>query len=313
MSDNYNKIIYDEIIYEEILKLKNRGEPGVLITVVQKDGSGPTSVGTKLLCSEAGRIVGTVGGGELEHRAMRKAVECIHERRSCLKSYALESYARRTSTLDPPSDSQGDQPQKQDDEQTGMICGGKIVLFFDYIGIAAGLYLFGGGHIGRALVSHLGRQSFNVFLIENRKEILEEVPEGLRYLTKILTEKYTDGLADLHIQSGAYVVIATHSHELDYQILKGIVEGGNKPAYIGVVASAKKAVTMVDRLREELGSEADLGNLYMPVGLDIGGQAPDEISFSILAEIQAHRYGREGHKHMRGNRKDPKRKPKKNE
>ena len=291
MSDNYNKIIYDEIIYEEILRLKKQGEPGVLITVVQKDGSGPTSVGTKLLCSKAGRIVGTVGGGELEHKAMQKAVDCIHERRSCLQSY----------TLDPPSDMQGDQPQEQNKEQLGMICGGKIVLFFDYIGAAVGLYLFGGGHIGRALINHLGHQSFNVFLIENRKEIIEEVPEDLRYLTKVLTEKYTDRLADLHIQSGAYVVIATHSHELDYQILRGIVEGGNKPAYMGVVASAKKAVSMVDRLRAELGSEADLGNLYMPVGLDIGGQAPDEISFSILAEIQAHRYGREGHKHMRGN------------
>ncbi len=305
MSDNhklsYNdkKIIYDEIIYEEVLSLKKRGEPGVLITVVQKDGSGPTSVGTKLLCSEAGRIAGTVGGGELEHRAMRKAVECIHERRSCLKSYALES-----DSLDPSSDSQGDQPQKQDEEELGMICGGRIVLFFDYIESAAGLYLFGGGHIGRALINHLGHQSFNVFLIENRKEILEEVSEDLRYLTKVLTEKYIDGLADLHIHSGAYVVIATHSHELDYQILRGIVEEGNQPAYIGVVASAKKAVAMVDRLREELGSKADLGNLYMPVGLDIGGQAPDEISFSILAEIQAHRYGREGHKHMRGNWKE---------
>ena len=65
-----------------------------------------------------------------------------------------------------------------------------------------------------------------------------------------------------------------------------------------------KAVVMVDRLREELEAEPDLSNLYMPVGLDIGGQAPNEISFSILAEIQAHRYGREGHKHMRRNWKE---------
>jgi xanthine dehydrogenase accessory factor len=291
LSDNYNKIIYDEIIYEEILRLKKRGEPAVLITVVQKDGSGPTSVGTKLLCSEEGRIVGTVGGGELEHKAISMAIECIRDGRSYLKSYAL----------DPPRDSQDDQPQRRDEEQLGMICGGKITLFFHLIGAAVGLYIFGGGHIGRALINHLGHQSFNVSLIDNRKEILDEVPEDLRYLTKILTEKYTDGLADLDIRSGAYVVIATHSHELDYQILKGIVEAGNKPAYIGVIASAKKAVAMVDRLREELGSEADLGNLYMPIGLDIGGQAPDEISFSILAEIQAHRYARDGHKHMRGN------------
>jgi xanthine dehydrogenase accessory factor len=100
------------------------------------------------------------------------------------------------------------------------------------------------------------------------------------------------------------VVVATHSHELDYQILKGIAAADNKPAYIGVVASAKKSATMVSRLKKDLESTPDLSNLYMPVGLDIGGQAPEEISFSILAEIQAHRYGKKGHKHMRGNWKN---------
>ena len=133
---------------------------------------------------------------------------------------------------------------------------------------------------------------------------LQGVPSDLRQVTKILTENYTDGLADLNLQSGAYAVIATHSHELDFQILKAILEAGNKPAYIGVIASAKKSAAMVARLKEELASTPDLGNLYMPVGLDIGGQSPDEIAFSILAEIQAHRHGKEGHKHMRGNWKE---------
>ncbi len=289
---SYSKTIADEIIYEGVLRLKRRAEPGVLITVVQKEGSGPTAVGTKLLCDESGRIAGTVGGGALEHKALAKAAEVIREGRSCIQSYAL----------DPPYEASSDRSDLsgEPDEQLGMLCGGKIVLFFDFIEAAIGLYLFGGGHIGQALIDHLGRQNFHIFLIENRKEILQEVSS--ERITKILTERYTDGLADLSLSDGAYVVIATHSHEIDYQILRGIVGGGSRPSYIGVVASRKKAAAMIARLREELGSTPDLGNLYMPVGLDLGGQTPDDISFSILAEIQAHRYGREGHRHMRGNR-----------
>jgi xanthine dehydrogenase accessory factor len=291
---SHNRIIADEIIYEEILNLKRRAEPGVLITVVQKEGSGPTAVGTKLLCGQSGRIAGTVGGGELEHRALARAAEVIREGRSCIQSY----------TLDPLDEASSNRPDLSEgsDEQLGMLCGGKIVLFFDLIAAAIGLYLFGGGHIGQALINHLNRQIFHVFLIENRKEILQEAPDDR--ITKILTERYTDGLADLNLSDGAYVVIATHSHELDYQILKVIVAGGGCPAYIGVVASRKKAAAMVDRLKGELRSAPDLSNLYMPVGLDLGGQTPDEISFSILAEIQAHRHGKQGHCHMRGNWKE---------
>ncbi|OGO05919.1 MAG: hypothetical protein A2Y73_03515 [Chloroflexi bacterium RBG_13_56_8] len=57
---------------------------------------------------------------------------------------------------------------------------------------------------------------------------------------------------------------------------------------------------MTDRLAKEVGFEnVDWGTLYCPVGLDVGGPTPDEIAISILAEMQAVRYGKVGHRHMR--------------
>jgi xanthine dehydrogenase accessory factor len=294
--DRHDGIINDEIVYEEIVKLKKRGEPGVLITVVQKEGSGPAPIGTKLLYCESGRSVGTVGGGELEHEALRKAGQSIHEKRSFLQSYSLSQQPQPPGRQAHPL---GEEARIVEAEKLGMLCGGTATLFFEYIAAGTGLYLFGGGHIGRALIRHLEHQSFNITVIENRRETLDSIPEEVRHLKKVLTEEYVDGLGDMKIEEDAYIVIATYSHELDYRILAGIYAAGCRPVYIGVVASRRKAAAMVDRLREELGSDLDLRNLYMPVGLDIGGQSPDEIAFSILAEIQALRHRKEGHKHLR--------------
>jgi len=67
-----------------------------------------------------------------------------------------------------------------------------------------------------------------------------------------------------------------------------------------MVASKRKAPLMVRQLEEELGGDVNLEILYAPVGLDTGGPTPDEIAISIIAEIQAIRYNKTGHRHLKG-------------
>jgi xanthine dehydrogenase accessory factor len=95
---------------------------------------------------------------------------------------------------------------------------------------------------------------------------------------------------------GHYVVIATYNHDLDFQILKDCLAQTPAPTYVGVVASARKQGLFRRRLREE-GIEPG-GIVHMPAGLDLGGRGPDEIALSILAEVQAIRHGRGGHRHL---------------
>ncbi|MGE5440754.1 MAG: XdhC family protein, partial [Bacteroidota bacterium] len=64
---------------------------------------------------------------------------------------------------------------------------------------------------------------------------------------------------------------------------------------IGSVRKVKEAVSFVNR---ELGGNPDFRNLYAPVGLDLGGNSPDEIALSVLSEIQALKHGKEM-KHLR--------------
>jgi xanthine dehydrogenase accessory factor len=264
-------------VYEELLKLKANGESGVLITVVEKEGHGPTVVGTKMVMTRAGQKRGTIGGGALEFAATKHASTLMESQTSGLKKYLLS-------------------PDNEviDGEPTGMLCGGAITLFFEYIGSGAKLYLFGAGHIGKALVYHLKHLDYYITLLDNRQGMVETIADVQRRLTT----SYENALQDEAVPPHSYFLIASHSHQLDYVILKRIVKAQWSPQYIGMVASKRKTPLMIQRLKEEVGADVNLEALYSPVGLDIGGQSPYEIAISVIAELQVLRYHKEGHKHM---------------
>jgi xanthine dehydrogenase accessory factor len=264
-------------IYEEIIKLKTGGENGVLITVVEKEGHGPAVIGTKMLVLRDGQKKGTVGGGALEYAAGKHAAKILENQTGEIKKYLLS-------------------PDNEiiNGEKTGMLCGGTISLFYEYIGSGDRLYIFGAGHIGKALVYHLKNLNYYITLIDNREGMVETI-DGVQ---RRITTRYETALQDEDVPEAGYFIIASHSHKMDYVILKRIYEAKWKPKYIGMVASKRKSPLMIQQLQEELGEDIDLDMLYTPVGLNIGGPSPDEIAISITAELQAIRYNKTGHKHM---------------
>lgn len=273
-------------LYHDILALESSGSYGVLITVVDKEGHGPAAIGTKMLVLADGTRKGTVGGGALEYAAAKWAERAAKEKQSGLKKYLLS----------PDNEIiEGTQGEK-----TGMMCGGSITLYFEFIGSGANLFIFGAGHIGRALTYHLEKMDFFITLIDSREGMAEEVADA--YRCKPVKSSYDSALEGVDVPPGSYFIIVTHSHALDYVVLKRIYQAGWEPAYVGLIASKKKAPAIIGKLKEELGEDHQdtmLDNLYSPVGLRIGGTMPDEIAISIIAEMQAVRYGKEGNRHMR--------------
>lgn len=256
-------------IYKEILNINEKGGKGVLITVVKKIDHAPAIPGAKMLYAENGQILGTIGGGALENAAIKHAIKILNTQKKELKDYILN-----------PDD------EIIEGENTGMLCGGAISLFFEYIGSGDRLYIFGAGHIGRALVYHLKNLNFFITLLDNRKGIVESVNP----VQQKFTVNYENALKSQLIPENSYFIIASHSHQLDYVILKRIYEANWNPRYIGMVASKKKGKIMIQKLKEELGNHTNLDILYTPVGLNIGGSSPDEIAISIIAELQVIRY-----------------------
>jgi len=63
-----------------------------------------------------------------------------------------------------------------------------------------------------------------------------------------------------------------------------------------MLASKKKLASMLKKLKSETGKE--LKQIYSPIGLNIGGDTPDEIAISIAAQLIAKKHGKNGYKDM---------------
>lgn len=266
-------------IYTEIEKLNREGRPAVVVTVVAREGHVPTEVQAKMLVDASGRVAGTVGGGAIEQHALADAAAVLGRREPLLKEYLLDD-------RDPGS---GDPA-----EPTGMICGGRVTLFYEVLGTGDRAYLFGGGHVNRALHHYLAPLGFEVVFIDYRPDQLADLPSrhlaaGHDYAT----------IPDLDDLATSFVVIATHSHACDERVLEQLLATGVRPRYLGVVASRRKRVQIYARLRDRLGAQFDLDWIHMPVGLHLGGNTPAAVALSIAAEMQACRHGLGGHAHLR--------------
>jgi len=263
-------------IFEQIQQAVKSGRRIVLATVVEKKGHGPAAPGARMIVNEDGSSIGTVGGGALERAALKAAEAIFHSGRTALILYNL-----------------GDDSQLVDAKETGMVCGGSTTIYFELMGDSPHLVLIGAGHVGQAILAHAALLGFRVTLSDSRKGLLENI----QHHNTVLLPDYRDGYSELGITSRSYVVVCTHSHASDAVAMDRLYSLSIRPAYIGVLASRKKAEAMVPELKKQH-PEADLSNLHMPVGLKIGGPAPQEIAISVLAEIQAIRYGQPGQNHM---------------
>ena len=58
-------------VYEELVQLKRQGIGSALAILIQGTGSSPQKAGAKMVVRSDGSIVGTVGGGQLEHETTR--------------------------------------------------------------------------------------------------------------------------------------------------------------------------------------------------------------------------------------------------
>ena len=149
------------------------------------------------------------------------------------------------------------------------------------MGADADIYIFGAGHIGKALVYHLKNLNFKTTIIDIRQKETDQI----EHCETITVENYAKFIKEYEFKENCYFIVATHSHELDYIVLNSIYSLDIKPKYIGAVASAEKSKTIRDRLKKNSAIEPDFSILHMPVGLKIGGNTPDFIAISILSEL----------------------------
>lgn len=273
-------------IYQRLSEIDATHTPAVVMTVVAADGHTPSRVGAKMVFDALDRPCGTIGGGSLEHAAIEHARRLLAgEGEGGLLIYSLTR----------------DGACGEGWVETGMVCGGSVSIFFEVLNLEAPLYIFGGGHVGQALARTLQGSSFFLTIADCREEMRAYLDNRIRFVSgdyqAVLADELSGGK-----RAGAYVVIATHSHEWDYSILLRSLKEDWRPAYLSLMSSRKKKAWLMDRLRSDLGILPDLSHLYTPAGVAIGGRLPQEIAISIAAEMIGLYHGKADLPHLREER-----------
>ncbi len=267
----WNWYLFVSLLTELLEHLKS--EDGVLVTVESTRGSAPREAGTWMAVFAAGTVA-TVGGGRLEYDALAHARQWLqHGTGDARVRYLLG-----------PS--------------LGQCCGGEVLLHFQRVGAAdretlrqrlANLQipvaLFGGGHVGRAVVQVLARLPMALTWIDSRDEIFPtDLPANV---VCEHSDPVQAAVADL--RPGSRVLIMSFSHAEDLNVVAACLarqrEKGDLP-YVGLIGSKTKWASFRQRLLARGCTEAELAHVTCPIGVPgIAGKEPEVIAVAVAAQI----------------------------
>lgn len=248
--------------------------PAVLVTIVRARGSVPREVGAWMAVF-ADSLVGTIGGGHLEWDAERLA-------RALLNSG--DGQAREHTVVLGPS--------------LGQCCGGAVSLRMEPVDqrhlaelrsrLAPPLWpvaLFGGGHVGRAIVQALHALPFGITWIDSRDEVF---PVDLSAAVRTEHSEPVQG-AVRELVPGSRVLIMSFSHAEDLEVVAACLQRRrehNDLPFVGLIGSRTKWATFSSRLRQRGFGDADLAAITCPIGLPgIEGKQPAVIAASVVAQL----------------------------
>lgn len=245
-------------LFGALARLLGEGKTVVVATVVDASGSSPQKGGARLALCDDGELLGTVGGGAVELQVLEAA-------RALLQSPAAPATRLLTTHLT---------------RDLGMCCGGSMTIFLERHAPALALWLFGAGHVHRAVAAMAAEVGFEVRVADAREEWLtaERFPRARRLLEDpaVAARRAELGARDL-------VAVATHDHALDEEVLLAL---GDRPLqFVGLIGSARKALRFRERLAQRGLAPASVARVQCPMGLAIGAQSPEEIAVAVVAEL----------------------------
>lgn len=143
------------------------------------------------------------------------------------------------------------------------------------------LVIFGGGHIAKPLVEYANRAGFSVTVVDDRPAFANVV--RFPYANKVICESFEKSFELINFNKSVFVVIVTRGHRHDLDCLRKIIN--KQTAYIGMISSKRRARNTKEQLLTEGFIAEEIDKLVSPIGLDIGAITPDEIAFSIIAQL----------------------------
>ena len=251
--------------------------PVVLVHVDHTQGSVPREAGAWMAVTPH-EVINTIGGGHLEFQA-------IDEAHALLRQPSLEPLVLRY-PLGP---------------SLGQCCGGVVHLRYEPIERLLPeqaaqrvqrlrvnhqpVALFGGGHVGRALIQVLAPLPFTVTWIDSRDEIFPDpVPAHVHTEHSDPVHAAVDAL-----ESGSQVLIMSFSHAEDLEVVAACLRRQRTQRdlpFVGLIGSATKWATFRHRLEARGFSAQELEHITCPIGVSgIDGKEPEVIAVAVAAQL----------------------------
>ena len=243
-------------IFNDLKTLIDQEIPVVLCIITSTSGSTPRKAGSKMLVYGDGFIKGTIGGGSVEFQVIQDALKLIATGETMVKNYHLEA-------------------------DLEMHCGGTMQVYFEGIGCSPKLYIFGGGHICKALAGYATGLGFRTTVFDQREGIFDtwEFPG-----VETFVGNYLQIIEKTIFDKNSYIVIVTPKHEFDETILLACAPC--EYAYLGMIGSKRKVAEIRNKALENNVLTAEiLSKIDMPIGLPFAAETPAEIAISIAAKI----------------------------
>ena len=245
----------------DLSELRKHDTPCVLITVVTAKGSTPRDSGTKMIVTQFQQF-GTIGGGNLEFEAIAAARKLLAD---AADAPEIHDYALGPSLA--------------------QCCGGAVTILLEpFLAACKTLILFGAGHVGKEVVQVLDGLPVKIKWVDER---VNEFPQDIAAnVEKIVTAAPLDELKN--IEDDAYILVITHSHDLDYMIVEKALKQ-NKFSYLGLIGSDSKRAKFEKRLKADGIDAKQLAHLTCPIGVEgVKGKHPREIAIAVAAELLQH-------------------------
>ena len=284
----------------------------VRVLLEQARGSTPREAGAVMLVDAQGAF-GTIGGGELEWRALAVA-------RAMIAPGGAEVHRERW-PLGP---------------ELGQCCGGSVDVWFERFGpnddallaelearLAGGetgwlvsrahgegtrlrtwsarppsapeadvrverlgepcapVWIFGAGHVGRALAAVLEPLPFQITVVDSRASALDALPAGPT--RRVQADDPAARVADA--PAGAVLLVMTHSHEIDYSIVRTALARDDL-AWVGLIGSETKATCFRVRLGRDAIDDSRVAALVSPIGVGgVRSKLPAAIAVAVAAQL----------------------------
>ena len=143
------------------------------------------------------------------------------------------------------------------------------------------LVIFGGGHIARPLSLYATRAGFEVRVIDDRPSFanVARFPDA----REVICESFEKSFNMINFNKSVFVAIITRGHRHDLDCLREVLK--HQTAYVGMIGSKRRVRNTKEQLLSEGYESEVIERLMAPIGLDIGAVTPEEIAFSIVAQL----------------------------